>query len=141
MGAEYNNCFGCDVCDKTIQTNRIGQTEIINLIKKYNRKLTIRETALTLTGSRYSDVFEKKLFSLKGFGSLNNWTIDDIKAAVNQLEKEKIIKIPTRGLYKNRLQLFFFHSLKAFLSCSSHNPKSPSTIPSKVSQGLSFFNR
>jgi len=105
MGAEYNNCFGCDVCDNTIQTERIGYKEIINLVKNYNRKLTIRETVLTLAGSRYSDVYEKRLYSLRGFDSLGSWTIDDIKDAVHQLEKEKIIKIPTRGLYKNRLRL------------------------------------
>jgi len=104
MGAEYNNCFGCDVCDKTIQTEKIGYKEIINLVKKYNRKLTIRETALILSGSRYSDVFEKRLFSLQGFGSLGNWTIKDVKDAVHELQKEKIIKIPTRGFYKNRLR-------------------------------------
>ena len=105
MGAEYNNCFGCDVCDKTIQTTRLGYFEIINLIKKYNRKLTIREAALTLTGSRYSDVFKKKLFSLRGYGSLLEWTIDEVKDAVHQLEKERIIKIPVKGFYKNRLRL------------------------------------
>ncbi|MCK5673210.1 MAG: ATP-dependent DNA helicase RecQ, partial [Spirochaetales bacterium] len=127
MGAEYNNCFGCDVCDNTIQTLRIGYNEIINFVKKYKRKLTIRETALTLAGSRYSDVYEKKLHTLRGFGSLGNWTIDDIKDAIHELEKEKIIKNPAKGLYKNRLrmhsraanllatrlQLFFFHSLNA----------------------------
>ncbi len=104
MDAEYNNCFGCDVCDKTIQTNRLGYNAIVSLIKKYNRKLTIREAALTLSGSRYSDVFEKKLYTLKGFGTLDSWTIDDIKDAVHTLEEENIIKIPTRGLYKNRLR-------------------------------------
>ena len=104
MGTEYNNCFGCDVCDKTVQTNRIGYRAIISLIKKYNRKLTIRETALALSGSRFSDVFEKKLYTLKGFGTLESWTIDNIKDAVHELEKENIIKIPIRGLYKNRLR-------------------------------------
>ncbi len=103
MGAEYNNCFGCDVCDKTIQTNRLGYSKIINLIKKYNRKLTLREVALTLTGSRYTDVYEKKLYSLRGFSSLENWTTEDIKDAVHQLEEEGIIKIPSRGFYRNRL--------------------------------------
>jgi len=107
MGTEYTNCFGCDVCDNTIQTDRLGYQEIINLIKKYNRKLTIRETALILAGSRYSDVFEKKLFSLKGYGTLSEWTIDDIKDAIHQLETEGIIKIPSRGLYRNRLYLNF----------------------------------
>jgi ATP-dependent DNA helicase RecQ len=105
MGAEYDNCFGCDVCNNTIQIDRIGYKEIIKLVKKYNRKLTIREAALTLSGSRYSDVFEKRLYSLRGFGSLGSWTIDDIKDAVHELEKEKIIKIPAKGLYKNRLRL------------------------------------
>lgn len=105
MGAEYNNCFGCDVCDKTIQKNRLGYNEIISLIKKYNRKLTIREAALTLTGSRYSDVYEKKLFSLKGYGLLTGWTLEDIKDAINQLKADGIVKLPTRGLYKNRLRL------------------------------------
>ena len=103
MGAEYNNCFGCDVCDKTVQTHRIGYSEIINLVKKYNRKLTIREVALILTGSRYSDAFEKKLFSHWGYGSLSEWTIDEVKNAIHQLEKEGIINIPVRGFYKNRL--------------------------------------
>ena len=105
MGAEYTNCFGCDVCDKTIQTDRLGYKEIISLIKKYNRKLTIREIALILSGSRYSDVFEKRLYSLQGFGTLRKWTIEDIKDAVHQLETEGIVKIPSRGFYRNRLYL------------------------------------
>ncbi len=110
MGAEYNNCFGCDVCDNSIQTDRLGYTEIISLIKKYNRKLTIREAALTLNGSRYTDVFEKKLYSLRGFSSLKNWTIEDIKDAIHQLEADGIIRIPTRGLYRNRLRLLSYSS-------------------------------
>ncbi len=105
MGAQYTNCFGCDVCDKTIQTDRLGYKKIISLIKKYNRKLTIREIALILSGSRYSDVFEKRLYSVQGFGSLRKWTIEDIKDAVHQLETEGIVKIPSRGFYKNRLYL------------------------------------
>jgi len=131
MGAKYESCFGCDVCDKTIQTQIIGKNEILSLIKRYNRRLTIREAALTLAGSRYTDVFEKKLFTLRGYGSLSEWSLDDIKDAIHQLEAENIIKIPTKGFYRNRLrlhsrainllatrlQLFFFHSLKASLSC------------------------
>lgn len=105
MGAEYNNCFGCDVCDKTIQSYRIGYSEIIYLVKKYNRKLTIREAALTLAGSRYSDVYEKSLYTLRGFENLKNWTIENIKDAIYQLEEEGLIKIPTIGFYKYRLRL------------------------------------
>ncbi|MCK5201699.1 MAG: ATP-dependent DNA helicase RecQ, partial [Spirochaetales bacterium] len=103
LGAESESCFGCDVCDKTIQSKIHGQNEILRLIKRYNRRLTIREAALTLAGSRYTDVFEKKLFILKGYESLSEWSIDDVKDAVNQLEAGGIIKIPKRGLYRNRL--------------------------------------
>jgi ATP-dependent DNA helicase RecQ len=103
MGAEYNSCFSCDVCDKTIQKDIIGLNEIIGLVKKYNRKLTIREAALTLAGSRYSDVFERYLYSLRGYGDLKTWSTDDIKETIHQLETEGIIKIPSRGLYRNRL--------------------------------------
>ncbi len=105
LGAKSDSCFGCDVCDKTIQSKIIGQTEILKLIKRCNRKLTIREAALTLAGSRYTDVFEKKLFTLRGYGSLSEWSIDNIKDAIHQLEAEGIIKIPTRGFYRNRLRL------------------------------------
>jgi ATP-dependent DNA helicase RecQ len=105
MGAEYESCFGCDVCDNNIQKTISGKSEIICLIKKYNRKLTIRETALTLAGSRYSDVFDKKLFTLRGYDSLSGWSIEDIKEAVHNLEFEGIITIPNRGLYRNRLCL------------------------------------
>ena len=118
LGAESESCFGCDVCDKTIQTKIIGQTEILKLIKRYTRKLTIRETALTLAGSRYTDVFEKKLFTLRGYETLSEWSIDDIKDAIHQLEGAGIIKIPTRGLYRNRLRL---HSRAGF-SYSSSTP-------------------
>ncbi|MCF6335150.1 MAG: RecQ family ATP-dependent DNA helicase [Spirochaetales bacterium] len=105
MGAEYNNCFGCDVCDNDIQEKISGEEEIIRLIRKYNRKLTLRETALILGESRYSDVFEKRLFSIKGYGDLQGWPMEDIKDAIRQLEAEGIIKISTWGLYKNRLQI------------------------------------
>ena len=71
LGAESESCFGCDVCDKTIQSKIHGQNEILHLIKRYNLRLTIREAALTLAGSRYTDVFEKKLFTLKGYGTLS----------------------------------------------------------------------
>ena len=118
LGAESESCFGCDVCDKTIQTKIIGQTEILKLIKRYTRKLTIRETALTLAGSRYTDVFEKKLFTLRGYETLSEWSIDDIKDAIHRLEGAGIIKIPTRGLYRNRLRL---HSRAGF-SYSSSTP-------------------
>lgn len=105
LGAESESCFGCDVCDKTVQSKIYGQNEILSLIKKYNRKLTIREAALTLKGSRYSDVFEKNLFKLNGYGVLSKWPTDDIKNAIRQIELEGIIKIPIKGFYSNRLCL------------------------------------
>ncbi len=120
MGAEYNNCFGCDVCDKTVQTDRIGYSEIVNLIKKYLRKLTIREAALTLSGSRYLDAYEKRLFTLKGYNSLAGWTLNEIKDAVHNLETEGIIKIPRRGPYSNRL--VFHRPKKTCLKDRDSNP-------------------
>ncbi|MDA3939835.1 MAG: RecQ family ATP-dependent DNA helicase [Spirochaetia bacterium] len=105
MGAEYNSCFGCDVCDKAIQNKIIGKNEIIKLVKRYNRKLTLREAALTLAESRYTDVFEKKLFRLRGYGTLTGWSLDDVKDAIHHLEEESLIKIPVRGVYKHRLRM------------------------------------
>ena len=89
---EVHKKYGCDVCDRTIQSKIRGQNEILSLIKRYNRRLTIREAALTLAGSRYTDVFEKKLFTLRGYGTLSEWSIDDIKDAIHQLVAENIIK-------------------------------------------------
>ena len=105
LGAGNDNCSGCDVCRGEIQESVSGYDEITGYVRRNSRKSILRKALLTLSGSKYPEVYLKNYCRSPFYGALINWTQEDIKEGIVELMKMKVISIPKRGPYK-RLLIF-----------------------------------
>jgi len=103
LGSKSDSCSGCDVCDGVVQKTVSGYTEITDIVKKNNRKLSLRETLLTLAGKKYHEVFQNEYYSSSYYNTLHDWSLEEIKEGIIELKIMGILKIPKRGLYKQKI--------------------------------------
>ncbi|MBN1413105.1 MAG: ATP-dependent DNA helicase RecQ [Spirochaetales bacterium] len=96
-------CSGCDVCDGSVQAEPEGLHEIMLFAKSNRRVYSIREARQILSGKPGLECTMKELYKNRFFGVLENWSIDDIDDALQELISRKIIRLPGKGLFKYRL--------------------------------------
>lgn len=98
-------CFGCDVCEGTLQAAPAGAAEIRGLVKRYPRFFTLRGAVTVLSGHYKPEIYERNLWRFKGFASLCDWTEVCIEEAVLTLVRAGRLRRHKRGPWKEMLQL------------------------------------
>lgn len=103
LGSSSDFCSGCDVCSRDILQSICGYEHIISLIRKYNRKLSLREALITLTGEQYLEVYKSGNCFSPFYGIMKDWTEREVKDGILELISEGIISIPRHGFYRGKL--------------------------------------
>lgn len=112
LSAETDYCEGCDICDKSFRIEPEGKKEIIELIGKNNKMLTLTEAAEILKGTNNARRRTDFIWQSSSFGALSEWSSDSIKEGINcmiisgQIRKGKLLR-------KNLLTLSKYVNIKA----------------------------
>ncbi len=103
LGTKPEGCFGCDVCDRTAKVKASGIREITAAVRKNKRRLSIEQLRTILSGdeSYYQDYILP--VHVSGFGTLKDWTKEDIDEAIRSLLMQKDLRLIKRGFWKGKL--------------------------------------
>ena len=104
LGARPEACFGCDVCEGTVQEAPDGAAEICGLIKRYPRFFTLRGAVTVLSGHYKPEIYERNLWRFRGFGSLYDWAEESIEEAVLTLIRAGMLRRFKWGPWKGMMQ-------------------------------------
>ena len=96
IGQSVGFCAGCDVCETARAADPAGSTrapgalpegqaEILAVARRHNRRLTLRELSLLLSGGLGHETAAGGLDRLAGFGILVRWEPEDIETALETL--------------------------------------------------------
>jgi ATP-dependent DNA helicase RecQ len=97
---------GCDVCAGqagAAAAAAAGEREILAFVTRQRRRFTPRETAYALRGVRCYATLRGGLEGVRGFGALIGWRLEDIEAALRELERRGRIRLLARGPWQGRL--------------------------------------
>ncbi len=91
---EHDNqlCSGCDVCNQTYQKPE-GLEQILSLVQKYNRRLSMQKAVSILKGKLSPDAIASGLYRFQGWGKLSGWEEKEIEEALDMLTRGNYIKI------------------------------------------------
>ena len=103
LEAEPEACFGCDVCDGTVQESEAGKSEIIFFFKNNPRQYTKKQAKQLLSAESGYDLEEIIPVPVPGRGSLMEWNEDDIAEAVENCLLNKYIYEHKRGFWKGKI--------------------------------------
>lgn len=99
IGASHEQlaCSGCDKCSGKQQKLAAGEDEIISVIKANRRKLNIDDITAILSSPPTTAM---KYQTALGYGALRSYKSEEVKEAINNLEKQEKIK-KGKYLWKN----------------------------------------
>jgi len=103
LSAEPEACFGCDVCSRQVTSALPGLEPVLRLISRYPRRFTAVEAANLLRGSQNRDIIDKRLWRIRGYGSLSQWSVTEIEEAIAALCTSGHIVAVKRGPWKRTL--------------------------------------
>ena len=89
---ESQLCTGCDVCDRKVR-NPEGLTEILDLVRRNNRRLSPQKLSSILKGNLSPENIQKRLYRFKSWGLLSHWSEKEIQEAIGMLTQGNFIKI------------------------------------------------
>ncbi|MDZ7794984.1 MAG: RecQ family ATP-dependent DNA helicase [Spirochaetia bacterium] len=98
MGSPAPACSGCDTCLHSRPTEPMGFREILNFFHVYPRRFNCGEAAEILCGENSIGELRRGYRHFFGFGSMREWSKDEVKAAVKCLEAAGSLKKPRRGV-------------------------------------------
>jgi hypothetical protein len=74
-------------------TNPEGLAEILNLIRRNNRHITVQKISSILKGNLSPENIQKGLYRYKSWGLLSHWNEKEIQEATGMLTRGNYIKI------------------------------------------------
>jgi len=98
MGSPGLPCSGCDICLFSRPVEPRGLREILNFFHVYPSRFNCGEAAEILCGAHSISELRRGYSHFFGFGSMREWTIDEVKEAVKCLEAAGSLKKPRRGV-------------------------------------------
>lgn len=103
LNAVPENCFGCDVCSGKTVTNAAGTHELMTFVRQNRRRFTLREARVILSGAENFEAKDRGLWRSPWFGRLSSWHGDDLDEAFADLMEARMIRLPEKGMFKDRL--------------------------------------
>ncbi|MCF7948709.1 MAG: RecQ family ATP-dependent DNA helicase [Spirochaetia bacterium] len=97
MGSPATACSGCDICLHSRPTGPAGFREILNFFHVYPNRFNCGEAADILCGVSSISELRGGYRHFFGFGSMREWSIDEVKTAVKCLESAGGLKKPRLG--------------------------------------------
>jgi ATP-dependent DNA helicase RecQ len=105
LGAEYEMCFDCDVCTDNVRTEPDGKKEIINLIRRSRRRLSVSDVAGILSGDAGHTARINGWYRHPKFGNLHDWSAGEVREAVENLYAEGAVRVYRKGPWRKKLFL------------------------------------
>ena len=106
LGVEASDCSGCDVCGAKPWTSAPEKKLICQTIRWNQRRLSRGQAARVLIGRRSAEIRSKGSDTLRGFGCLSDWELEDAEGAIETLHSpeehlklKEEIHISTRSSY------------------------------------------
>ena len=103
LGIEAEDCAGCDVCGGNPITQPAEESAILQTLRWNRRRLRKGEAARVLTGRRSAEIRRSGLDTLRGFGSLSGWELEDAEEALGVLLRSGRLRLKRRWPGKDRL--------------------------------------
>lgn len=95
-------CNGCDVCEKTIQKEVFG-SNIMEIVSSNKRRFTVRELSMILKGYKTPRMRNRFLHEVPGHSKFSHWKMECIKELIENLLKDKKLKLKKGGIGKQKL--------------------------------------
>ncbi|MBN2617037.1 MAG: ATP-dependent DNA helicase RecQ [Spirochaetales bacterium] len=92
MGAEIDNCAGCDICDGSFSHRETGLLQLEEFFKKNRFMFNIEQSVNILKGYYTFYAKQEQYHNTCGFGILSKWDKDSIKEGINILIQSNTIK-------------------------------------------------
>jgi len=115
LGMEASDCSGCDVCGAKPWTSAPEKRLICQTIRWNQRRLSRGQAARVLIGRRSAEIRSKGFDTLRGFGCLSDWELEDAERAIETLLRSGKLTLGRFGPWKKLLSI---NRAKAFLKKS-----------------------
>ena len=110
LGIEAKDCSGCDVCSGEPREEPLEEKYILKTLRRNNFRFGKGMAARVLIGRRTMDVRRKGLDTVRGFGILSGWELEDAEEAIRVLILSGKLRYKRWGFKKDRIGTgsFFF---------------------------------
>jgi ATP-dependent DNA helicase RecQ len=102
LGFPNDSCSGCDVCSHTQVLTPEGEQEILGLFGRQSMRYTVTEAAYLLAGSPLDWRCPPAFRYDNWYGTLNDWSPQDLLSAIALLQRKEILIALRRGPLKNK---------------------------------------
>jgi len=103
LGIEAGDCSGCDICSGKSWKTPPSEEFILKTIRRNQFRLRKGEAARVLIGRKSAEVRLKGLDTLRGFGILSGWELEDAEEAIGVLLRSGKLFYRRYGPGKGRL--------------------------------------
>lgn len=104
LNSEPEICNGCDVCDRVIHNDE-SHLKVLSIIRLHKRRFTSRTLIDFLKGYRTTDIRDRFLYTIDGFGVLSDWNREMIEELIHLMTESGIIRILPKGPWKYRITI------------------------------------
>jgi len=85
LGIEAQDCSGCDVCSGEAWSEALESSIILGVVRRNRRRFRRGQLARVLIGRRTAEIRRMGLDSVRGFGALAGWELEDAEEAIGCL--------------------------------------------------------
>jgi len=103
LGVDVEDCSGCDICCGEAWETPHAEESILKVIHQNRNRFRKGQTARILIGRRTADVVNRGLDTLRGFGVLASWELEDAEEALSVLIRSGKLQCRLRGPWKGRI--------------------------------------
>jgi ATP-dependent DNA helicase RecQ len=103
VGIEASDCAGCDVCGGEAWSGPPEKEIIMNVFRRNPRRFRPGQAARVLIGRRTAEIRRAGLDSIRGFGALGSWELEDAEEAIRALTGSGELSIAAKGPWKGRI--------------------------------------
>jgi len=103
LGVEAEDCSGCDICTGEAWESPPAEESILKVIRRNRNRLGKGQAARVLIGRKTADIMNKGLDTLRGFGKLADWELEDAESALAVMIRAGKLQMGHRGPWKGRI--------------------------------------
>jgi len=105
LGVDAEDCSGCDICTGEAWKTAPAEETILKVIHMNRLRFRKGQAARVLIGRRTADILHKGLDTLRGFGELSGWELEDAEEALTILIRSGKLQIGRLGPWKGRIKV------------------------------------